>query len=82
MKEPSTKTSSSLELKRLEQATAKSATPRGNAGHQKAPALKADHEKSNPPIRFASAATAPAGASKSGGGGNTGKSRVRQKGHH
>jgi len=78
-KEPAQHNASSLELKKLEQETAKSASSSRSSGRQHTgPVMKPEREKGNPPIRFASAT----GKGVEGGSGGAGKSRVRQKGRH
>lgn len=78
MKGPTSHNSTSLELSRLEQATAKSAGGQKSAGRQHVAVVKTEREKSNPPIRFGSAASGQASGGKAG----SAKSRVRQKGRH
>jgi hypothetical protein len=80
-KEPTSRTSASQELRRVEQSSAK-VSPARKAESTKAarsnPALKTQKKDGNPPIHFASSGH----SGKSGGkSGDELKGRLRQKGH-
>ena len=80
VKMPTQKSATSLELKKLEQQTAKSADARKRAGRQHIAPVKVERDRVNPSIRFGAADKGAGSGGKSGKGG--GKNRVRGKGRH
>lgn len=71
--------SSSLELQKIEQQTAKAAAGPKSSGSQHVSRVKTQRDKANPPIRFTSGT---GGHGSGSGSANSSKSRVRTKSKH
>ena len=71
--------SNSSQLQKIEQETAKSAVGKRSSGRPRVAPVKAQLEKANPPIHFASGT---GGRAVNAGEANSSKSRVRTKGSH
>ncbi len=77
VKAPTARNSSSAELQKIEQQTAKTATGSKGSGRARVASVKTQRERGNRPINFAAGT---GGHGTGGGSANSSKSRVRTKG--